>query len=81
MPIPSEAKWKDIANRYYEPWNVPNCLGAIDGKHIRMKKFPNTGTQHFNYKGYFSVVLMALSDADGVFTSIDVDDYGIMAAQ
>lgn len=76
MPVPDAAKWKTVANRYYELWNIPNCLGAIDGKHIRIKKFRNTGSQNFNYKGYFSVVLMAVADADGMFVTVDVGDYG-----
>lgn len=76
MPIPDERKWKAVANRYYQLWNLPNCLGSLDGKHIRIKKFRKTGSQNFNYKGYFSVVLMALADADGMYISIDVGDYG-----
>lgn len=71
MPIPSIQAWKNIANRFYELWNIPNCLGAIDGKHIRIKKLPNSGSTNYNYKQYHSIVLMACSDADGLFTMIE----------
>lgn len=71
MAIPTTEKWKDISNRFYELWNVPNCLGATDGKHIRIHKLPNTGSTNYNYKGYHSIVLLAICNADGLFTMID----------
>lgn len=73
---PTQEKWIQISNRFYELWNIPNCLGAIDGKHFRIKCLPNTGSTYFNYKSYFSIVLMACVDADGLFTTIDVGEVG-----
>lgn len=71
MSLPQKEHWKAIANRFWEVWNLPNCLGALDGKHIRIQKIPKTGSSNFNYKGYHSIVLMACSDADGIFTTIE----------
>ena len=76
MAEPKSDTWKNIAQRYFELWNLPNCIGSIDGKHIRVKCFNNTGSTYFNYKGYFSMVLMAVADADGCFTVIDVGEFG-----
>jgi len=76
MPVPNEETWKSIAKRYYELWDLPNCIGSVDGKHCRIKKFDKTGSLHYNYKSYFSVVLMACADADGIFTTIDVGEAG-----
>ncbi|GFS48821.1 uncharacterized protein TNCV_4240751 [Trichonephila clavipes] len=36
---PDRTKWLDIAEAYYEQWQFPNCLGAIDGKHVLMQNF------------------------------------------
>lgn len=71
LKIPSTEKWIEIANRFNELWNLPHCLGAIDGKHVRIKKLPNSGSTNFNYKQYHSIILLAVCDADGLFTMIE----------
>ncbi|XP_046662301.1 protein ANTAGONIST OF LIKE HETEROCHROMATIN PROTEIN 1-like [Homalodisca vitripennis] len=72
MPVPDRNQWETIAERYEELWNLPNCLGSIDGKHIRIRSFDHSGSNYYNYKHFFSTVLMACADADGTFISIDV---------
>ncbi|XP_025191561.1 uncharacterized protein LOC112591838, partial [Melanaphis sacchari] len=67
---------KDKAQEFWTRWNFPNCIGAINGKHIRMKCPKNTGTLYFNYKEHFSIVLLALVDANCKFLIIDVGSYG-----
>ena len=37
MPVPSEEEWKSIADKFYKRWNFPNCIGAIDGKHVMIQ--------------------------------------------
>lgn len=43
----------------------------MDGKHIRIQKYPNTGSANYNYKGYHSIILLGCCDADGYFTTIE----------
>lgn len=71
MPSPTRDDFKRIADRFELLWNIPNCIGALDGKHIRIEKFPNTGSENFNYKHFHSTVLLACCDADGLFTIIE----------
>ena len=76
MRPPSEEDWKQIEHRFNMKWNFPNCIGSLDGKHIMMKCPPNSHSLYYNYKGFFSIVLMALVDADYHFIYIDVGNYG-----
>lgn len=37
LPIPTKNDWHDIAEGYWQRWNFPHCIGAIDGKHIAIE--------------------------------------------
>lgn len=76
LPVPDTDTFKNISARYQQLWSLPHCVGLTDGKHIRIKKFGNTGSRNFNYKCYFSVQFMACADAYGCFVTIDVGDLG-----
>ena len=76
MPEPTRLDWINIGNQFYTRWNFPNCLEALDGKHIIMTAPAKSGSLFFNYKGSFSANLMALVDADYKFIYIDVGNYG-----
>ena len=76
MPPPTEDDWKRIEKQFATRWNFPNCVGAVDGKHIVITAPFKSGSLFHNYKGTFSVNLMALVDANYKFILIDVGQYG-----
>ena len=58
LKVPNNAiKWKDEADEFERKWNFPNCLGAIDGKHVMSQVPPRSGSTFFNYKKFHSIVL------------------------
>lgn len=58
----TDEKWKQSELGYRELWGFPNCVGSIDGKHVKIECSPNRGSNYFCYKSYFSIVLLAIVD-------------------
>ena len=77
MKAPSLADdWLAISKEFEEVWNMPHVIGAIDGKHVRIQCPKKSGTLYHNYKGFFSLVIMAVCDARYCFSLVDVGHYG-----
>ncbi|XP_069813378.1 uncharacterized protein [Dendropsophus ebraccatus] len=76
MPSPTEETWRQVAAGFQTVANFPHCLGAVDGKHVRVQQPPHSGSRYYNYKNFLSVVLMAVADANCKFVAIDVGAYG-----
>ena len=80
MQVPrTEAEWESIADNFYSQWQFPHCIGAMDGKHVCIQPPPNSGSYYFNYKHSFSIVLLALVDADYKFIYVDIGCNGRVA--
>ncbi|PSN43834.1 hypothetical protein C0J52_10087 [Blattella germanica] len=76
MPFPSEDEVDHIESEFWKKWKFPNCVGCIDGKHIRIKCPKLSGSMFYNYKHFFSIVLQAVENADYKFVCIDIGAYG-----
>lgn len=76
MPVPTAKGFEKIAKDFERMWNYPNCIGCIDGKHVRIIAPADSGTMFYNYKHFFSVVLQGVADSNYRFTTIDVGGFG-----
>ncbi|KAA0201365.1 hypothetical protein HAZT_HAZT000656, partial [Hyalella azteca] len=70
------AEWKEIQRNFEIKWNFPHCCGALDGKHVAIKRPPGSCAEFYNYKGGYSIILLALADADCKFIYVDVGTNG-----
>lgn len=76
LPRFTSIRWEEIAEGFLLNANFPNCLGAVDGKHVRIIRPPHSGSLYYNYKHYYSVVLLAMCNANYEFTYVNVGMQG-----
>ena len=62
----TDSDFKQKMGEYGEEWQFPYAFAGVDGSHFQIK-CPNGGAQaikhYFNFKGFYSIVLMVLVDA------------------
>ena len=71
MPQTSN-EWRKIAEEMKKRWNFPNCIGALDGKHIVFRPPRSAGSTFYNYKNTNSIIFLGLVDASYKFIYVDV---------
>ena len=75
-PITPEA-WLAFADKFWEKGNLPHTLRALGRKHVACRCPRNSGSMYYNYNGFYSIVLMALEDADYKFIWADIGGAGV----
>jgi len=50
FPKPTKEQWELTALLLKKTANFPHCLGAVDGKDIRVIKPEHSGSMFYNYK-------------------------------
>ncbi|KAL4718844.1 hypothetical protein ACJJTC_014074 [Scirpophaga incertulas] len=68
----SPEEWLTVARGF----RFPHCVGALDGKHIKIQSPPKSGSEYYNYKGDFSIVLLGLVVSNYCFLFADVGAQG-----
>ena len=75
-PPQSKEEWLEISSKFEELWDMPHVIGCLDGKRSRIECPNLSGTLYHNYKGFFSIVLLAICDANYCFTLFDLGQFG-----
>lgn len=75
LPEPQISDFEKIANDFTTKCNFPNCIGVMDGKHVRVLSPKNSGSLYSD-RHYFSIVLLALIDTNCKFVIVDIGSYG-----
>lgn len=77
LKFPSNSvEWKATAEEFNDLWNFPNCGGALGGRHIRIIPPAHSGSYYYNYKGFFSIILLAVVNAKYEFLYLDIGKNG-----
>ena len=62
LKVPStEEEWLSIAEKFETHWQYPNAIGAIDRKHVVIRKPLHAGSHYYNYKHSHLIILMAIA--------------------
>lgn len=61
----------------FQRLGFPNCIGAIDGSHIPICAPKLQSAQYYNRKSFHSVVVQAVAESDGIFSSILIGHSGV----
>lgn len=73
---PTKSGFKIIVENFWKKWNFSNRIEVIDGKHVRIFAPGKNNSLLFNYKDFFSIVLLAIVDANCKFILVSIGSYG-----
>jgi hypothetical protein len=72
----SPEEWLQVAKGFGTKWQYPLAIGAVDGKHCVVQCFANSASVYYNYKGTYSIVLLAACDANMKFVFVNLGQPG-----
>ena len=72
----SEQGRLEISKKFEIRWNYRHALGAIDGKHVTIRKPNNAGSYYYNYKHTYSIILWTIAGPENECLYADVGSNG-----
>ncbi|XP_066581140.1 uncharacterized protein [Prorops nasuta] len=69
---PEKEDWRNNVEGVWARWNMPNCLGSIDGKHIRLSFPSNSDSLFFSYKKYYNIGSFGGNSDGGIFNDSNI---------
>ena len=80
MKIPSSKEdWEHIIEQRNERWHFPNCFAGFYGKHMGIISPKHSGSEFYNFNGFYSIVLLAFVDYNYKFLIDEVGFQGRMS--
>ena len=68
----TEEEWESEVDKTFYCWQFSNAVEAMDEKHISLFHPKGSGSEYYNYKGFFSLLILPLVDYDYKFMFTDV---------
>ena len=72
----TEGEWIHAGNEFERKWGFPNCLGFVDGKHVKITPPTGSGSFYWNYRGFNSFLLVSIANANYAFLYCDIATNG-----
>ena len=72
ITFPSGEQLDGVVDGFFTKWGVPQCVGAIDGCHIPIAAPVNNHRDYYNHKGWYSMILQGVVDANYRFLDVCV---------
>ena len=44
MTVHQEEEWLNISKHFYNKWNLPYCVGTLDGQYVLLQAMTNSGS-------------------------------------
>ena len=66
----------EFPKKFETRWNYPHALGAIDGKHVTIRKPSNAGSYYYNYKHTHSKILFVIAGLECECLYADIGSNG-----
>ena len=70
IKFPSGDDLDHVVDEFKIKWGVPQCLGAVDGCHIPICAPSEQHTDYYNRKGWYSMIVQGLVDANYYFLDV-----------
>ncbi|XP_064475534.1 putative nuclease HARBI1 [Ornithodoros turicata] len=76
VKLPTDAELPEHLRRFEAVTGFPQGFGALDGCHIEVCPPKDQGSDYYNYKGWYSVILLAIADHTYKFSYVNVGSPG-----
>ena len=76
IKFPTGVMLDDTIAKFEAMSRLRNCAGAVDGTFMKMPKPTEWGDTYWCYKNYCAITVLAVVDADNIFTYVDAGRAG-----